>query len=136
MKTLSEAWFLPPADKPKHGWKPENAAVVAVAGAIALIVVLGVLGARALEHSTALAEQVGHTYHVIREVDRATTDMAAVATSVQGYVLSGDEALLPVREQAVSDAESSLRDLQELTAENPFQQAQIAELIRTPVPVK
>ena len=130
MKTLSEPWFLPPAEQRVKRWNSENVVVAAVGGSIALILVLGVLGARALEHSTALAEQVAHTYKVIRQVDRAATGMGAVATSVQGYVLSGDESLLRVREQALSDAESSLRNLQELTVDNPVQQAQVAELSR------
>ena len=130
MKSISEAWFLPSADQRVKRWRPENAVVAAVGGSIALILVLGILGARALEHSTALAEQVAHTYKVIRQVDRTATGMATVGTSVQGYVLSGDESLLRVREQALSDAESSLRNLQELTVDNPVQQAQVAELSR------
>ncbi len=133
MSALSEAWFLPSTEQPTRRWSPENVVIVAVCGAIALIFVLAGLGARALERSAALAGQVAHAYDVIRQVDRAATGMSAVATTVQAYVLSGDESLLRVREQALSDAESSLRNLQELTVENPLQQQQVAELNRLTV---
>ncbi len=130
MNVRSEAWFLPAAEPPQRRWAPENTVVAAVCGAILLIFVLAALGMNALERSAAMAKRVAHTYEVIRQVDRAATGMSAVATSVQGYVLSGEETLLRVREQALSDAESSLRNLRELTVDNALQQEQVAELAR------
>jgi PAS domain S-box-containing protein len=104
--------------------------MVAFAAAITLILVLAGLGVRALERSGAMADSVQHTYQVLNQVNLVSAGLSEVLRRAQAYVITGDESYLAQREQALSDVASSLRDLQDLTVDNPSQQARVAELNR------
>ena len=131
MNAQPQSLAPPDAVRPTRAWAPENTAIAAVAGAVVLILVLAGLGVRALERATSMATWVEHTYRVLRQVDRASASLSTVIASVEGYVITGDEGYLRQREQALSDVDSSLRDMQELTVDNPIQQRQVADLSRT-----
>jgi len=130
MNTASEVLGPPTADRRSSRWAPENSVMIAFAGAITLMLVIAGLGMRALERSSAMADSVQHTYQVLNQVDLVSAGLSEVLRRAQAYVITGDESYLAQREQALSDVASSLQNLEDLTADNPAQQARIAELGR------
>jgi PAS domain S-box-containing protein len=111
-------------------WTPENFVVIAFSVAVILILVLAAVGARALTRSTLTVRWVEHTHAVLHKVEQLRASLSDIRTDVQAYVITGDENYLKRREQDVSDVLSRTRDLQELVADNPRQQARLAELSR------
>jgi PAS domain S-box-containing protein len=95
------------------------------------MLLLAGLGMRALERSTAIADSVQHTYRVLNQVDLVSGGLSEVLRRAQAYVITGDESYLTLRERTLSEVASSLRNLQELTADDPAQQARIDELSRS-----
>jgi PAS domain S-box-containing protein len=125
-----EALILQNSNPTARRWTPENFVVIAFSVAVILILVLAVVGARALTRSTLTVRWVEHTHAVLHKVEQVRASLSDIRTDVQAYVITGDEKYLTRREQAVSIVLSSTRDLQEFTTDNPRQQARLAELGR------
>ena len=106
--------------------------VMAAATLLVLLAFLGIVRQnlaqmRTLRDETALIE---HTLQVQRELDRVQMQVSEADSGARRYLLTpGDEALAEFA-QARTNLETSLTRLQQLTADNPQQQARI-ERMRT-----
>jgi len=69
-----------------------------------------------------------HTLEVLLEVDRVATSVLQVQTSLRGYLLTGNEALIePIRAE-YANARAHLRRTQALTSDNAAQQERLRRL--------
>ncbi len=111
-------------------WTPESYVLVAFSGVVLLILVLAGFAGRAFSRSVSSEARVEHTYMVLSTLQRVVADLAAVRTSGQAYVITGDAGYLAQRERAVAAVTSSTHALRELVADNPQQAERAAQLDR------
>lgn len=71
---------------------------------------------------------VAHTWQVINAVERVLGSLKDAETGMRGYVLTGDNAYLAPYGLAKADLPTELNKLQDLSADNPQQQARITEM--------
>jgi methyl-accepting chemotaxis protein WspA len=69
-----------------------------------------------------------HTLQVLLETNNVATSMLQVQTSVRGYLLTGNEALLASIEGEHAQARQHLQRAQDLTRDNPAQQGRLRQL--------
>ncbi len=73
-------------------------------------------------------ELVIHTYKVISMLETVSSELGEAESARHGYVVLGDESQLREYQAAVQDVPQVLQQLQSLTADNPRQQQQLAQL--------
>ena len=73
---------------------------------------------------------VTHTYHVLNSSDSLLSTIKDAETSQRGFLLTGDETYLAPYDDAVGSVPGRLKELKELTADNPRQQAALIEISR------
>ena len=73
-------------------------------------------------------ELVVHTYQVLSLINDTSSSLAAAENGRRGYLLAGDKTLLIEYDVALKMLPERLNRLQALTADNPSQQQQIAQL--------
>ncbi len=103
------------------------------AGLLVAILLLGSTGVvaflNARQWQTTQA-RVQHTYDVLLALERTKTNLNAVANAQQGYWLaqaehSGSRLFWPADQASLEQMQQSLAQLQQLTADNPAQQARL-----------
>lgn len=102
-----------------------------VAGFVLLACLLvgnAILTYRALYAQIDTGRWVMHTRQVRLELWRAETLLVDAETGQRGYLLTGDPKYLAPYQVAVSQIDARIETLAELTADNPVQQRNIAEL--------
>ncbi len=72
---------------------------------------------------------VNHTQEVRTALERAFADVLSLQANARGFVLAGDESLLPPYEVADTQLDTTLRQLRELTSDNPRQEERIDQLL-------
>jgi PAS domain S-box-containing protein len=73
-------------------------------------------------------ERVQHTQRVMTEVEGVLADTMNVATARRGFLLTGDPAFLGPVAGARESAENRVKELLELTSDNPARQADVRRL--------
>jgi signal transduction histidine kinase len=71
---------------------------------------------------------VDHTHVVLAALDHTNASSDEAFAAVQEYVITGNPASIAGRDRAVSEIQSSLRELEELTIDNKTQQDRLAML--------
>jgi signal transduction histidine kinase len=103
-----------------------------LAAVTALFIVVIVVTVRSnIQQTLALLDVtnlVKHTRDVQREVDAVLFAMTEAETGQRGYLLTGNTAYLAPFDNGRADVDSSLQTLQDLTADNPPEQARVKEL--------
>jgi PAS domain S-box-containing protein len=82
-------------------------------------------------HTSRLVEhekKVEHTQAVLRALEDSRATIAEAETGQRGYLITGDPRYLTTYEKAVVRGQSQLAVLEDLTADNPAQQARAAAL--------
>ena len=74
---------------------------------------------------------VAHSHEILDRLAQTKSDSLLIELSAQSYRLTNDTAHLAARDAAIAARELSLRRISELTADNPRQQAQWAQLRAT-----
>jgi PAS domain S-box-containing protein len=95
--------------------------------------VIGVLINRQIEEATRARGWVTHTYVTLDHIERYLEQLATAESGGRGYVITGMDNFLVPYNQAVAKGkgiDAELSQLSQLTADNPVQQARIAELYR------
>jgi signal transduction histidine kinase len=97
---------------------------------VALVVVclnawLAVRSVRVLEESQ---NWVSHTWQVINDTERIMSSMKDAESGNRGYLLTGDPVYLAPYTQATHDLPDEFSHIKGLTADNPAQQASIAQM--------
>ncbi len=121
-----------PADRKLLAIRSERTFNAVVVGAVALgfvtLVGVGLLGAIVMQENLEFTSQVAHTYQVEGAISDFRILDERTETARRGYLLSHDESFdQSVRETATQLSKAILR-IQQLTADNPAQQANLARL--------
>ncbi|HYH13956.1 MAG TPA: PAS domain S-box protein, partial [Flavisolibacter sp.] len=80
------------------------------------------------QRTTITFQRVSHTYQVIEEIDNLNTSIVDLESEVRGYIISGNSVFLRGLSEKSEGAKRQLGRLQELTSDNPTQQAYIKTL--------
>jgi CheY-like chemotaxis protein/CHASE3 domain sensor protein/putative methionine-R-sulfoxide reductase with GAF domain len=100
-------------------------------GFIACTVILAVVAVFAFRNSEKIIdsnERVTHTQGVLTELSLLRALSVDGETSVRGFVITGNEDFLTLYSQAIQDINEQLVKIRSLTADNPVQQENIAQL--------
>jgi signal transduction histidine kinase/CheY-like chemotaxis protein len=115
-----------PAAPPRIGFE---AKVLSAFGAAALVVALLAAGTWNLAwEAENEALRVSHTHEVLVSLARVRADSVQIELSTQSFRITGDASRLAERDAALAAREASLRQIAELTADNPRQQALLKRL--------
>src|SRR5579863_5215404 len=87
----------------------------------ALVILVGVLSYRSMVRSDEDRQWVTHTHQVLEKLDAVLTNMLDVETGTRGYVLTGESSYLGPYNNAHDLVGQNLKELRELTADNPVQ---------------
>jgi PAS domain S-box-containing protein len=98
--------------------------------ALALFTIVGTTAVsyRNTRRLAAQARWVEHTYEVREAIAGVLSSLQDAETGQRGFVLTGDESHLEPYNAALRDIPSDVRRLEKLTADNPTQQKNLAEL--------
>jgi signal transduction histidine kinase len=90
--------------------------------ALAILILVGVLSYRSMLHSDEDRQWVTHTHQVLEKLDAVLTNMLDIETGARGYVLTGDASYLEPYNNALEQVRQNVKNVRELTADNPVQQ--------------
>ncbi|HEY8088169.1 MAG TPA: CHASE3 domain-containing protein [Polyangiaceae bacterium] len=103
-----------------------------IAGGFALAVVLlaavGAVAYRSIGTLTQTSYQVTHTRQVLEHLAAALSLLKDAETGQRGFVITGDEAFLEPYQHGISSIAATLKELRELTSDNPNQQRRLDEV--------
>jgi methyl-accepting chemotaxis protein len=96
-----------------------------------LLVGIGVVAYRSISSLTSTNHLVAHTQQVLEHIAEVLSLLKDAETGQRGYVIAGDEAFLEPYQSAVGGIPNVVKDLRQLTADNPNQQTRLdqAELL-------
>src|ERR1035441_3581402 len=101
------------------------------AGFALSFVLLAVVGAIAYRSINALSQtsySVAHTHLVLEHVASVLSLLKDAETGQRGYIITGDESFLGPYQAAGPDIETTVKDLRDLTSDNPAQQKRIGQV--------
>ncbi|HEY2746986.1 MAG TPA: CHASE3 domain-containing protein [Polyangia bacterium] len=93
-----------------------------------VLAIIGVVAYRSIATLTATSYQVAHTHIIIEHISAVVDHLRDAETGQRGFVITGDEAFLEPYNAAAATLEQAVRELRELTANDPSQQARLGEL--------
>jgi CHASE3 domain sensor protein len=96
--------------------------------AFLLLAVIGVVAYRSIDTLTRNSHAVAHTHQVLEHVVGVRAAMVGAETGQRGFVITGDPAFLDSYHDSTAAATNLLKELRELTADNPNQQKRLDEL--------
>jgi signal transduction histidine kinase len=120
MKTL--------ASKLGARWPIEDAVAAAFIGALVVMCVVTSLAWYSVTQFLESTRWVDHTHVVLATLEHAGALSDEALSAGHEYVITGDPANIAERHRAISEMQSSLRELGELTADNKSQQERLAIL--------
>jgi methyl-accepting chemotaxis protein len=95
--------------------------------AFLLLAVIGTVAYRSISSLTSTSHLVAHTHEVLEHISNVLGQLKDAETGQRGYVITGDEAFLDPYQTAVGSVPKVVKDLRQLTADNPNQQKRIDE---------
>src|ERR1700688_1471373 len=96
--------------------------------ALAILILVGVLSYRSMVQSDEDRQWVTHTHLVKEKLDAVLTNMLDVETGARGYILTGEGSYLEPYNHALDQVRQNLKDVRELTVDNPVQQRALDRL--------
>jgi PAS domain S-box-containing protein len=103
---------------------------VVLAGAAVVLAGMVLLLLRDFERTRDAEGWVVHTYRVINSAESVLSLTKDAETGERGYLLTGDESYLAPYNSAITALPIGLKDLKDLTSDNPHQQARWIEINR------
>jgi signal transduction histidine kinase len=116
------------ADKLMPRWRIEDAITAAFLGALIIMCMVTALAWYSVTQFLSSSRWVEHTHIVLGTIERANALSEEAFAAGQNYAITGDPASIGERDRTVAELRSSLRQLAELIADNPIQQARVAML--------
>jgi PAS domain S-box-containing protein len=101
-----------------------------LAGAAVVLIGMVLLLLRDFERTQAAQGWVAHTYQVIDSAESLKSMMKDAETGERGFLLTGDESYLAPYNLAIAGLPRGLKELKNLTSDNPAQQARWVEINR------
>lgn len=96
--------------------------------ALALLGAAGAVAYHSLATAAASADWVAHTYESKGQISGLMLDLRSAGRAQRNYLLTGERAQLEIYRQYEAGFPAGLDVLRALTADNPYQQARLAEL--------
>ncbi len=96
--------------------------------ALAVLVVVGVVSRDSTNKLIISAEWVRHTHQVLAGLDQFMSALKDAETGQRGYLITGETRYLEPYQNARSVADQKLKQVRELTADNPNQQQRLIAL--------
>ncbi|MBW8828359.1 MAG: CHASE3 domain-containing protein [Burkholderiales bacterium] len=107
-----------------------------------LLLGIGIVAYRGIDSLTRTSHLVTHTHNVLEHIAGLLSQIKDAETGQRGFVITGDEAYLEPYHSAIGSTTKLIKELRDLTADNPNQQkridtadslvaAKLAELKRT-----
>lgn len=94
----------------------------------ALLAAIGVVAYRSIDSLTKTSYLAAHSHLVLENIAGVLSQMKDAETGQRGFVITGDEEYLEPYESGRTSVEKLVKDLRELTADNPRQQKRIDDL--------
>jgi signal transduction histidine kinase len=101
---------------------------VIAACALLILVCIGTLSYWSEVRNEADREWVTHTLHVVEKLQAVRIDITQAETGQRGYMLTGQDRYLELCEAGVTQVRLDLKELPDLTADNPREQQAILQL--------
>jgi len=100
---------------------------IAAGFTLAFLLLLGIGGVayRSITSLTNTSQLVTHTYKVLEDVAEVLSLLKDAETGQRGYVISGDDTFLEPYQTGVASVPAVIKDLRQLTSDNPRQQKRI-----------
>jgi CHASE3 domain sensor protein len=95
---------------------------------LVLLLAIGSVAYRTLDSLTRTSYLVAHTHGVLEHIERVLGLLKDAETGQRGFVITADEAFLEPYVGAVSELPKVLKELRELTADNPNQQKRLDDV--------
>jgi methyl-accepting chemotaxis protein len=92
-----------------------------------LLAVIGAVAYRSINTLTNTSRLVAHTHEVIEHIADLLSQLKDAETGQRGYVITGDEAFLDPYQSGVGSLPKVVKELRQLTADNPNQQKRVDE---------
>jgi methyl-accepting chemotaxis protein len=92
-----------------------------------LLVGIGTVAYRSMNALTQTSYKVKHTHLVLEHIASVLSLLKDAETGQRGYVITGDEAFLDPYKQANGEIAQTVKELRELTVDNPNQQKRMDE---------
>ncbi len=86
---------------------------------------IGVVAYRSIGALTSTSRLVTHTHQVLEHIAEVLSLLKDAETGQRGYVITGDEAFLEPYQAGTSNVHTVVKELRDLTADNPNQQKRI-----------
>lgn len=109
-------------------WWLDKTSTVGLVAAVAVMLTAVGISADLTKQLREATGWVGHTYEVLREIERLGVGMSDLEGSQRGYIILGEDRLLASRERSLKEIRESVRNLRQLTADNPGQQSRLDRL--------
>lgn len=102
---------------------------IAAGFALAFLLLLGIglVAYRSITVLTGTSHLVTHTHQVLEHVAEVQSLLKDAETGQRGFVITGDESFLEPYQSATSNVQTVVKELRELTSDNPNQQKRIDE---------
>ncbi len=96
--------------------------------ALAILFFVGVFSYDSTRQNEKDRQWVMHTHRVLEKLDSVLANLVDAQAGVRGFLLWGKDLFLDPYNNALSHVDQNVRDLRELTADNPVQQAALDSL--------
>jgi methyl-accepting chemotaxis protein len=95
--------------------------------AFLLLLGIGVVAYRSITSLTNTNQLITHTYTILEQITGVLSLLKDGETGQRGYVITGDEAFLEPYQTGLTGVPTVIKDLRQLTSDNPRQQKRIDE---------
>ncbi|HZL19787.1 MAG TPA: CHASE3 domain-containing protein [Polyangia bacterium] len=93
--------------------------------AFLLLAAIGTVAYRSIDTLTRTSYRAAHSHNVLEHIAGVLSLMKDAETGQRGFVISGDETFLAPYTEAIGSLDKVVRELRELTADNPGQQQRL-----------
>ena len=95
--------------------------------AFLLLLGIGAVAYRSITSLTNANQLITHTYKVVEDVAEVLSLLKDAESGQRGYIITGDDTFLEPYQAGVAGVPAVIKDLRELTSDNPHQQKRIDE---------
>jgi signal transduction histidine kinase len=106
----------------------KNKVIAGFGSALAILILVGILSYRRMIRTDEDREWVEHTHLVMEKLDAVLTNMLDIETGERGYILVGEPAFLKPYSLALDRVRQNLKDIRDLTGDNPAQRRALDRL--------
>jgi CHASE3 domain sensor protein len=104
-----------------NSMKFKNKVLAGFGTALLILILVGVLSYRNMLQRDEDRQWVTHTHQVLEKLDAVLTSMLDIETGARGYILAGEGSYLGAYNNALDQVWQNVKDVRELTVDNPVQ---------------